>query len=571
MRPRSALVVFLLLGLAAGATAQPVGDAIGVRLAALHEARQFSGSVLAAEGDRIVYEGGVGEADRSWHVPNGPDTRFRIASVTKQFTAALVLQLWEEGLLDLDAPLTRALPGYPAAQGDRVTVHQLLSHTSGIPEHVGAEGFDAVMRDPVAPADFLALFSDRPLDFEPGSAYRYSNSGYVILGVLIERLTGQSYAEALQTRLLAPLGLTDTGYDDGATVIEHAASGYTDGPNGVQHAPYLDPSVPYAAGMLSSTVRDLFRWTRALHRGEPFQNDATLTRMLTPVLNNYAYGIGVSTLPLGDEAVQMIGHSGGIPGFSSFLLYLPASERTVAVIDNTSRSTQPVALDVARLLSGVAPDAVQQPIGRVLDAVLVADGIDAAEARYREIRASGAPGYDLGEDELNALGYALLARGETEAAIRILALNVEAYPEAWNPHDSLGEAYLAAGDSERAIASYQRALALNPAAESARDALQRLGAEASTDAVTVPAAALASYVGRYALRPGLELVVTRDGDRLFAQPPGQSVQELVPVSERQFVVPAMGAQVTFERRGDGPAEAVAIRVDGQNLRGERVE
>ncbi len=565
---------FRALGLAAALSAAPsaqdVSAQLGAYLTAAHEAGRFDGTVVVADGGAVVYEGSVGEADRSWGIPNAPDTRFRIASLTKQFTAALVLKLVEAGDLDLDAPITRTLPDYPAAQGDRVTIHHLLSQTSGIPEHLGLPGFDDMKRRPYAPDSFLAVFSGLPLDFEPGSEFAYSNSNYYLLGVIVEHVTGQPYPAALRERLLGPLGLDDTGYDDGATVIDRMAQGYARVGAGYQHATYFDPSVPYAAGMMYSTARELVTWTQALHRGAPFEHAETLERMTTPVLSDYAYGLGVSMLPLGPAPVRAIGHDGDIFGFSTFLLHFPDEDRTVAVVANTEGRTQPIAFDLARILYGQTVERPTRPVGLELAAVLDADGIDAAIERYREIRGREAEAYDLGEDQLNALGYLVLGRGDVAAAVRLFELNVEMHPEAWNPHDSLGEATLAAGDRDRAVASYQRALTLNPTSESTREVLERLGAEIPDTEVRVPAAVLARYVGRYTLQPGVVIEVSRDGDRLFAEAPGQPVRELVPSSETQFRIPAMDAQIRFVADG-GPAEGLVLDVDGQTLNAVRAE
>ena len=570
--PSRTLALGLALAAACAApSAQDLTPQFDAYLAAAHHAGRFDGTVVVADGDEVIYERGVGLADRSWGVANAPDTRFRIASLTKQFTAALVLQLVEAGDLDLDAAVTRVLPDYPAAQGDRVTVHHLLSQTSGIPEHLGLPGFDDMKRRPYAPDSFLAVFSGLPLDFEPGSRFAYSNSNYYLLGVLIEHVTGQPFAVALRERLLAPLGLADTGYDDGAAVIDRMASGYTRVGSGYQHATYLDPSVPYAAGMMYSTARDLVAWTRALHRGEPFARAETLERMTTPVHDGYAYGLGVSMLPLGAAPVRAIGHSGGIFGFSTFLLYFPDADRTVAVVANTEDRTQPIALALAQILYGQEVEAPTQPVGRALEALVKAEGVEAAVARYRQIRETEADAYDLGEDQLNGLGYLLLGRGDVAAAVRLFELNVEVYPASWNPHDSLGEAYLAAGDRDRAVASYRRALALNPTSESSRDALERMGADIPDTAVRVPAEVLARYVGRYALQPGMDIEITLDGETLFAEPTGRTPAELIPTSQTQFVTPGDDARVTFVSEDGGPASRILVTLGGRDMTAPRVE
>ena len=188
---------------------------------------ELSGVVLVADHGAVVYEHAFGDANREWHVPNTVATRFRIASTTKQFTAALVLRLVEQGKLRLDAHIADYLPDYPRPQGQQVTLEQLLTHSSGLPDYPHLPRFyeDQAARSHTTP-ELLALFDSLPLEFTPGSKWSYSNSGYVVLGAIIERVTGTTYAKALRELLLTPLGLGDTGFDDPADVVERRAAGY---------------------------------------------------------------------------------------------------------------------------------------------------------------------------------------------------------------------------------------------------------------------------------------------------------------------------------------------------------
>ncbi len=239
--------------------------------------------MLVTDRGGVVWSGGVGFANAEWEVPNTPDTRFRVGSVTKQFTVAVILQLVEEGLVDLQASLTTYLPDYPAATGDRITVHHLiLTHTSGLHNYTDLPTLQTFLREPHTPAELMALVQDLPLDFEPRTSWAYSNSGYVALGMIIETVTGAPYADVLQERLLDPLGLTGSTYDDGVTVYPHAASGYSRGSQGLRRTDYLDTSVPYAAGMLLSTAEDLHAGSDALFGGRVFESQETLALMNTP-------------------------------------------------------------------------------------------------------------------------------------------------------------------------------------------------------------------------------------------------------------------------------------------------
>ena len=574
MRRRLPLALLALLLWALPATAQddPRVQQIDQLLQAYHAYGLFNGVALVAEGDRILYEKGFGEAEMAWHVPNTPETRFRIASVTKQFTAALVLQLIEQGEMELDAPVTRYWPEYPAAQGDAVTIRHLLRHTSGIPSLTSFPGRADTQRQPHTPAESVASFWDMPLEFEPGSTFRYSNSGYILLGALIERATGQPYDVALRERLLDPLGLLDSGYDHYSEVIDGLAYGYAPQPDGsYQRAAYLDTSYPYAAGMMYATGADLLAWTRALHAAEPFQNAATLDQMTTPGLGDYGFGIGATRLPMGTQSVQVIGHSGGIEGFSSQLSYLPETERTIVVLQNTEGSSGEIAQGLALLLFGETPPAPRRPLASVLMPVIDGGGVEAALAHYRAAKASTPSEIDFDEDQLNELGYAYLGRGDMETALRLFALNVEMYPDAWNVYDSLGEAQLAAGDRAQAAASYGRALELNPGAPSARAALEELGVLQAEPALELSEDLLERYVGRYELQAGFVIAVTRDGSQLSAQATGQPMFEIYPTTETDFYLKAVDAQITFGAVEDGRAAMLTLHQNGRSMPAPRVD
>src|SRR5688500_2111138 len=224
----------------------------------------FNGSVLVAENGKVIHKKGYGHANMEWNILNTPDTRFRLGSITKQFTAALILQLVDEGKVKLDGKVSDYLPTYRKDIGDKVTIHQLLNQTSGIPSYTSVANFRAnVSRNPYTVDDFVKQFASSDLQFEPGSKFSYNNSGYFLLGAIIEKVTGQSYDKALKAKILDPLGMKNTGYDLHAPIIEKRAAGYERFGNGYRNAPYLDMSIPYAAGSMYSTVDDLYLWDQA--------------------------------------------------------------------------------------------------------------------------------------------------------------------------------------------------------------------------------------------------------------------------------------------------------------------
>ena len=292
---------------------------------------QFMGTVLVAKGDRLLINQGYGFADLEWSVPNKPDTKFRIGSITKQFTAACILLLQERGKLKVEAPLKTYLPDAPEAWGG-VTIFNLLTHTSGIPDFTRLPEYRSLETSPQTPEQLIAKIRDKPLEFPPGSNWAYSNSGYLLLGFVLEKLSGESYAQFVKKNLLDPVGMKDSGYDTHSAVIHHRASGYAPSPDGPVNAPYIDMSVPFAAGGLYSTTGDLLRWERALFGGKVLSG-ASLEEMTTPFKHNYGFGVGIRTPSDGDKIVL---HSGGIEGFNTSLIHGARDDLVVVVLSNVN-------------------------------------------------------------------------------------------------------------------------------------------------------------------------------------------------------------------------------------------
>lgn len=299
---------------------------------------RFMGSVLVARGDEAVLSKGYGKANIEWDVPNDHSTKFRIGSITKQFTAALILLLEQEGKLSIQDRISRHVPNAPAAWKD-ITLFHLLTHTSGIANFTALPDYRVRQVQPATPADQLERLRDEPLDFEPGSNYRYSNSGYLMLGHVIELVTGRPYAEVLQERILGPVGMTSSGYDSNAAILPNRASGYAPGPDGPRNAPFVHMTVPHAAGALYSTTGDLHRWMRALFGGRVLSADS-LRKMTTVNRNNYGLGLTVRDA----DGRRLIGHGGSINGFNAFAGYYPDAEVTVVVLANVAGNTQQIAM-----------------------------------------------------------------------------------------------------------------------------------------------------------------------------------------------------------------------------------
>jgi CubicO group peptidase (beta-lactamase class C family) len=308
-------------------------------------------AVIRAGRDTIVYEG-YGKADLENDVPATPATVYRIGSITKQFTAAAVMRLVEKGSVHLDDPIGNYLPDLPKAWRP-VRVRQLLNHTSGIPSYTDLGDSWAKRWGEYMPPDTLvALTADKPMDFAPGTGWRYDNTGYVLLGMLLEKVSGKPYAAYLDSTLFQPLGLTHTRYCDRAPLIPHRASGYQRDGSDFTNAPYLDMSQPFSAGALCSTVGDLARWNRLLSTGKVV-SVASYAQMTTPQGNarlNH-YGFGLVRGAVGSHI--MIEHGGGIHGFITANAYFPSDSLSVTVLTNAAPSDPDALLDnIARAVLG---------------------------------------------------------------------------------------------------------------------------------------------------------------------------------------------------------------------------
>lgn len=327
----------LLISTFQSCIAQDKASRIDELMQLYHELGQFNGTVLVAEKGKVILKKGYGFANMEWDIPNAPDTKMRLGSITKQFTSMLILQQVEAGKISLNDPITTYLPEYRPETGKQVTVHHLLTHTSGIPSYTDLPNFfDDISRNPYSKEEFIKRYCSGDLEFEPGAQFKYNNSGYFLLGIIIEKVTELSYEEALQEYISNPIGLDDTGYDQHGPILKKRARGYVKNNGVYQNSPYLDMGLPYAAGALYSTVEDLYIWDRALYT-DSLLSEKYKQIMFTPFLENYACGWGVGKLVLspGSDSLTIIAHGGGINGFNTLITRMVDDQHLVVLLNNT--------------------------------------------------------------------------------------------------------------------------------------------------------------------------------------------------------------------------------------------
>lgn len=441
--------------------------------------RGFNGAVLVANAEGVVLHQARGLSSLEQDTRLAPDDVFRIGSLTKPLTAVLVLSLVHEGRLRLDGTLGEYLPElYANTPASAVTVEQLLAHTSGlkdVPGNYNDPFWRTAARRTFTPEAFAKTWIVPEISSPPGK-WRYNNNGFYVLGLIVERVSGTPYADALRQRVLAPAGMTHSGVYDVSTVVPHLASGYARSDFGTMVRPMIiDPTVSYAAAGAYSTAADLLAFSKALTTDRLLPADLK-ARMFTEDGDQYGLGWGVERWTTKDGQLATVQtHTGSIPGYQS--LFARADDGTVIVIlDNFWQGA--TVLELGHTLFAVAHGAParapKRQLSDLLTPIAARDGVDAMEAAFRAAPTEGADAYDVSEGALNSLGYSLFRKGFKDPAVRVFEWNAAAHPQSANVHDSLGEAYLGAGRRADARRSYENALRLDPSSASAKAALAGL-------------------------------------------------------------------------------------------------
>ena len=333
---RLALPAVVLLLLASPSTAQTLADRMRQVVQPYVDAQMFMGSVLAAKDGKVIFSKSYGMADVEWNVPNSPTTKFNIASMTKQFTAASIFLLQDRGKLSTDDLVKKYLPDAPASW-DKITIYHLLTHTSGIPD-------DGAKYEPGTPDKLV--FNERPLNFQPGEQWAYTNLGYIVLGYLIERISGQTYEEFVYENIFKPLGMNDSGLMSFVTIIPRRASGYWPGSNGIENADRPDARIGFSSGSLYSTTEDLLLWEEGLFGGK-LLTPTSLRKMTTPFKSDYACGLHVNRV----NGHLMIEHDGNNIGYNADMVYYPEERIAVIVLANLNGT---VTGEMTKALAAVA-------------------------------------------------------------------------------------------------------------------------------------------------------------------------------------------------------------------------
>lgn len=509
-------------------------------------------TVLVSHKGRIVYHKAFGMANLELGVPLRTDHVLRIGSVTKQFTCAAILKLMEQGKLSVQDEITKFLPDYPT-QGKKITVEHLLTHTSGIKSYTDMKEWDPpTHRKDFSLTELIDYFKDQPMDFDPGTEWRYNNSGYILLGYIIEKASGKTYAQYLEDEFFKPLGMKNSYFDDAKPLIKNRASGYSQGDvaGNFINAPYLSMTQPHAAGSLLSTVEDLNTWTRALHGGKVLKPES-LKKATTPYIlpngtnTHYGYGLQMGNL-LGSLTVE---HSGGIHGFLSDLVYLPKEEVCVAILTNCDcKPPTELTHQVAALVVGKP----YQPTAIAVDAKVLEQYVGVYENDKKEQRFIRLEDGQLTSQRSGGSKFMLKPYGPDQFFFENSFARIEFLREKGGDKKVVKANV---SDKNSAENLWVRTDKPMPAA---RPEIQLTEAQ------------LQPFVGEYELMPGFNIAVTNEGGQLFCQATGQPRFEVFATTTTRFFLKVVTADIEFYPEPDGKVNKLVLFQGGQEIEGRRL-
>ncbi len=550
--PIAALIVVLsaLPSLAWGSDSNPYA-------AYLEEACPTDGpgaTAIVVRAGEVLYRGARGMADLELGVPLVPEHVFRLGSITKQFTAVAIMLLAEQGRLSVDDEITKFLPDYPT-HGYRITVEHLLTHTSGVSSYTGISGYmlGAEIRADLSTEELVDVFDDLEMDFAPGQRWSYSNSGYVLLGAIIEEVSGLSYADFVQRHIFDPLGMANSHYG-GPQLVPRRVEGYTGTDGNYSNAPFLSMTQPHAAGSLLSSVDDLARWNAAVFDSELLKPETVERMTRKAVLTHgeeveYGYGYQLSSF----RGESMIYHGGGIHGFVTNELWLPESKIFVAVLSNSPENP----IGPAYVARQMAAKAIGRPFPKRTAITLDADTLEDFVGAYRI------------DDETTRTvtldGGRLYSQRSGGPRLEIHAHADDAF---FYEHSFTHLTF------DRSADGQVTAMHLYPNGADKAEVSDRISdptgpAERETAAVSPELYDL--WAGTYEIHPGFELEIRRDGDRLISQATAQPAFELHPATAHRYFVKEFAAEIEFEPGDDGRARALVLYQGGQEIRAERTD
>lgn len=502
-------------------------------------------AILIAKGDKILYRKAFGMANLELNVEMKPETVFQLASITKQFTSVAILMLVEQGKLSLKDPLSKFITDFP--RGNEITVHHLLNHTSGIKSYTNLPEFRTKTRIDMTPEEIIQFFKNQPLEFSPNEKYEYSNSGYLLLGYIIEQLSGMSYGEFIQKNIFDKLGMRHSYYADSYKIIPNRASGYQLYEGKYENAEYISTTIPYAAGSLMSTIDDMFLWSKAIRYNlliaESSKRMAFTNHTLTNGKpTNYGYGWAINEM----AGVPTVEHSGGINGFTTSGIYIPDSNIYSIVLTNIDDGNGPESSNI-----------------KIVSALLGKPIKEKAVIHISEKDMKKWVGAYQFEDVVRFITYdqgVLYSVREGGRPIQLEPLSDNEFRFA----NSLTTYQFSLENGQKQVLYTDRILKSIGIETDKKSLSER-------NAITLPQEILMKYVGVYELQPSFQIQVSVKNDRLFAEAAGQPSVELHAETSNSFFIKEIAAQIEFNLNADGNVTGLIFSQAGNKVEGKKIK
>lgn len=514
-------------------------------LSAQFKPNETGATALVARKGQIIYEKAFGMASLELNVPMKADNVFRIGSITKQFTAIAILQLMEQGKLSLQDEITKFIPDYPM-HGHKITIEHLLTHTSGIQSYTGMKDFEQRMTLDLKPMEVIDHFKSEPMEFAPGTQFHYNNSGYFLLGYIIEKASGKTYPDYVEQQFFKPLGMTHSLYGSDEKIVKNRAAAYDKDDTTFVNAHTMSMSQPYAAGSIQSTVGDLYKWHQALHsfklvKKENLEKAFAPYKMADGKLEPYGYGFGFQNV----QGSPTIEHGGGINGFLTQSMYLPKEDVFVAVFSNCNcESPSDVAAKMAAVAIGKPYSWKETTLeSAVLQGYTGVYENSKGEARYITLDGNQLHSQRSGSGKLKIRAY------QKDLFFIDDRLNTLAFGR--NAKGVVDKVTLKGREEDQVWTKTNKPLPTHMEVEVDEDIL-------------------ATYTGEYELQPGFVLTITKEGNRLFAQATGQPKNELFATSPFQFFLKVVDAQVEFIKDDTGKISKLILN-QGRKMEAKRVK
>jgi D-alanyl-D-alanine carboxypeptidase len=508
-------------------------------------------AVVVVKDGRVIFRKGYGMANLELKTPMQPDMVFEIGSLTKQFTSTAILMLVEQGKISLDDDLHKYLPDYPE-KGAKISIENLLTHTSGIKSYTNDLKWRGAWRQDMTVQQIIDITKDDPLEFPPGSKWKYDNTGYILLGAIIEKVSGLSYADYVRKNIFEPLGMKHSYYGSNSAVIPGRASGYSkDGGNWV-NARYLSMTQPYAAGSLMSSVDDLAIWDAAISAGK-LLSKASWDHAFAPykLANGDDTHYGFGWLIDAYDGHSIVRHNGGIFGYVSEVVRLPNDHVYVAMLTNSDGHD----FDTGFLATELSAVAISDPYREPVKVKLDPKEFDAYTGVYRN--SDQTLGTVKREGDRLFAQRAGLPRLEMFAYSDYEFFFKDSFVRLAFEKDASGN--VAALVISRPNGAKERATRTNDSLPSA------------TVEIKVPADLLRRYVGDYQLAPGFVLSVTLEGEQLMSQATGQQKVAIFPTSDSEFFLKVVNAQISFITDASGNVEKLILHQGGRDMPGPKVK